>query len=182
MLGQYQITQQISSKAGRSTYLAEDFQTKQQVILKFLEFNELFAWEDLKLFEREAKTLKNLSYPFIPNYLDYFEVNETNRQGFVLVQSYINAPSLGELIAAGIKFSESEIIELAQKLLDILNYLHQLNPPVIHRDIKPSNILLNNRSGNSIGDVYLVDFGSVQTSVKKKVEQSLSLVAMAIFL
>jgi serine/threonine protein kinase len=39
---------------------------------------------------------------------------------------------------------------------------------VIHRDIKPSNILLGNRSGNSIGDVYLVDFGSVQTVAKKE--------------
>jgi hypothetical protein len=26
-----------------------------------------------------------------------------------------------------------------------------------------SNLLLGNRSGNSIGDVYLIDFGSVQT-------------------
>jgi len=34
---------------------------------------------------------------------------------------------------------------------------------VIHRDIKPSNILLKNRSGNSVGEVYLVDFGAVQT-------------------
>lgn len=49
-----------------------------------------------------------------------------------------------------------------------MNYLHKLNPPIIHRDIKPSNILLTNRSGNSIGDVYLVDFGSVQTVAKKE--------------
>lgn len=34
---------------------------------------------------------------------------------------------------------------------------------MIHRDIKPSNILLKNRSGNSVGEVYLVDFGAVQT-------------------
>ncbi|MHC5597648.1 MAG: serine/threonine protein kinase, partial [Nostoc sp.] len=48
-------------------------------------------------------------------------------------------------------------------VLEILVYLHGLYPPVIHRDIKPSNILLGDRSGNSIGQVYLVDFGSVQT-------------------
>src|SRR4028119_1692723 len=47
--------------------------------------------------------------------------------------------------------------------LDILAYLHPRQPPVIHRDIKPSNILLKNRSGNSVGEVYLVDFGAVQT-------------------
>lgn len=37
----------------------------------------------------------------------------------------------------------------------------------MHRDIKPSNILLGDRSGNSIGQVYLVDFGSVQTLASK---------------
>ena len=168
MLRRYQIKQQISQKAGRSTYLAVDSQTKEKVIIKILEFNQLFSWDDLKLFEREAKTLQNLSHPHIPNYLDYFEIEEKNRQGFALVQTYINAPSLAELIQQGIKFSEAEIIELAKKLLDILDYLHGLNPPVIHRDIKPSNILLTNRSGNSIGDVYLVDFGSVQTVAKKE--------------
>jgi serine/threonine protein kinase len=46
--------------------------------------------------------------------------------------------------------------------------LHDRNPPVIHRDIKPSNILLtNNRSAHQVGDLYLVDFGSVQTAVRE---------------
>ena len=49
-------------------------------------------------------------------------------------------------------------------MLSILTYLHQQNPPVIHRDLKPSNILITNRTGNSIGELYLVDFGSVQTA------------------
>ena len=155
-------------RIGDKTTLAEDFETNEQVVIKILEFNDLFCWQDLKLFEREAKTLQNLNHPHIPNYLDYFEINDENRLGFALVQTYIAAPSLAELIERGIKFSEAEIIELAKKLLDILNYFHRLNPPVIHRDIKPSNILLTNRSGNSIGDVYLVDFGSVQTVAKKE--------------
>ena len=46
-------------------------------------------------------------------------------------------------------------------------YLHEQNPPVIHRDIKPSNILLHSRSGHSVGQVYLVDFGSVQNQAAK---------------
>ena len=45
--------------------------------------------------------------------------------------------------------------------------VYSCNPPVIHRDIKPSNILLSNRTGNSIGELYLVDFGSVQTAASK---------------
>ena len=87
---------------------------------------------------------------------------------YALVQTYIDAPSIENIIQQGRKFTEAELIELAEKLLTILDYLHSCNPPIIHRDIKPSNILLSNRSGNSIGELYLVDFGSVQTTVSKE--------------
>jgi serine/threonine protein kinase len=56
-----------------------------------------------------------------------------------------------------------EVNNIAKAVLYILIYLHELNPPVIHRDITPSNILLGGLSGNSVGQVYLVGFGSMQT-------------------
>ena len=164
----YQIKELLSQKAGRRTFLAKDLQSQVPVVIKLLRFGDGFEWDDLKLFEREAATLKNLDHPEIPKYLDYFETDGIDTPGFALVQSYIEAPSLATLIARGRKFSEAGIIELADRLLDLLTYLHQQHPPVIHRDIKPSNILLGNCSGNSIGDVYLVDFGSVQTVAKKE--------------
>lgn len=58
--------------------------------------------------------------------------------------------------------------ELTKALLEILIYLHDRHPAVIHRDLKPSNILLGDRTGNSIGQVYLADFGSVQTLAAKE--------------
>ena len=130
-------------------------------------FDKDFQWDELKLFEREAKTLQNLAHPAIPKYLDYFEVKDRIYHGFALVQTYIDASSLDILIQQGRKFSETELIEFSDKLLGILNYLHGQIPIVIHRDIKPSNILIADRSGNSIGDIYLVDFGSVQTAATK---------------
>jgi len=41
---------------------------------------------------------------------------------------------------------------------EILIYLHELSPPVLHRDIKPSNLIINSEN-----NVYLVDFGAVQS-------------------
>ncbi|NCQ76365.1 MAG: protein kinase, partial [Microcystis aeruginosa W13-13] len=120
------------------------------------------------LFEREAETLKHLDCRSIPEYIDYFEVQTDTYQGFALVQSYIEAKSLKEQIENGRKFSEAELQELAKSILGILIYLHGLNPPVIHRDLKPSNILLKDRSGHSIGNVYLIDFGSVQTVAQQE--------------
>ncbi len=159
----YNVQQQLVKKAGRRTLLARDLETQELVVVKLLSFGNDFEWDDLKLFEREAETLKTLSHASIPRYLDYFELDSANGKGFALVQTYIAAKSLEEHLKAGRSFSESEVKELAKALLEILTYLHGRQPPVIHRDIKPSNILLGERSGNSIGQVYLVDFGSVQT-------------------
>ena len=159
----YQCDRRLGKQAGRQTLLARDLKTQQQVVVKLLSFSSDFNWEDLKLFEREVETLKSLSHPAIPRYLDSFEIDTPNRKGFALVQTYIEAKSLQEYLSDGRTFSESEVKQLATALLDILAYLHQRQPPVIHRDIKPSNILLKNRSGNSVGEVYLVDFGAVQT-------------------
>lgn len=159
----YEIQQQLGKKAGRRTLLARDLLTQEFVIIKLLIFGGDFEWDDLKLFEREAETLKSLSHPFIPRYLDYFEVNSPTINGFALVQTYISAQTLDQYLKAGQIFTEAEVKQIAKALLEILCYLHGLHPPAIHRDIKPSNILLGDRSVNSIGQVYLVDFGSVQT-------------------
>ncbi len=168
LVNRYQIREQLSKKAGRRTFLAQDLQSENLVIIKILGFDSDFQWDDLKLFEREATTLQCLEHPAIPKYLDYFDVEESNIRGFALIQSYIDAPSLERVVKEGRKFSEPEAIELADRLLSILTYLHDRLPPVIHRDIKPSNILLTNHADGSIGDLYLVDFGSVQTATSKE--------------
>lgn len=159
----YEISQQLGRNAGRRTFLARDLQTGELVVVKLLLFGGDFEWDDLKLFEREAQTLQSLEHRAIPRYLDYFELNSPKAKGFALVQTYISAKSLESYITSGRTFSESELKEISFAILEILAYLHSRTPPVIHRDIKPSNILLGDRTGNSVGQVYLVDFGSVQT-------------------
>ncbi|NJO78947.1 MAG: serine/threonine protein kinase [Cyanobacteria bacterium RM1_2_2] len=168
LANRYPIERLLGKSAGRRTLLARDFQTHERVVIKVLLFNSEFEWNDLKLFEREAEALQSLSHRAIPRYLNHFDVDTTLGKGFALVQTYIAAQSLEDQLQAGRSFSEAELKQLAVALLEILHYLHQQNPLIIHRDIKPSNILLGDRSGNSIGQVYLVDFGSVQTLAAKQ--------------
>lgn len=163
----YEVQRQLGKQTGRQTLLARDLQTQKLVVIKQLFLGSDFEWQDLKLFEREAETLKALSHPAIPRYLDYLEIDEPNSKSFALVQTYVKGKTLEEHLKAGRTFSEIEVKELAKSLLEILIYLHEQNPPVIHRDIKPSNILLHSRSGHSVGQVYLVDFGSVQNQAAK---------------
>jgi serine/threonine protein kinase len=160
----YQVQSLLGRQTGRRTFLARDLQTEQLVVLKLLLFGPDFTWDDLKLFEREAEVLKSLDLPTIPKYLDCFDVDTELGKGFVLVQTYIEAKSLQNWLDVGRTFSEEDLISIAKQLLSILDYLHSRQPAVIHRDIKPSNILLGDRSGNSPGQVYLVDFGSVKTA------------------
>lgn len=164
----YEIQNQLGKNPGRKTLLAKDLETQELVVVKLLNFDNEFDWQDLKLFEREAQILKEISHPAIPKYLDYFKVDSDNSKGFGLVQTYIPAKSLEEHIQAGRTFNEAEVKQIAKALLEVLNYLHTRQPAVIHRDIKPSNILLENRSGNHVGDVYLVDFGSVKTTAQQQ--------------
>lgn len=159
----YEIQQQLAKKAGRRTLLARDLLSRELVVVKLLTFSDDFEWDDLKLFEREAQTLKALSHPAIPRYLDYLELAAEKSKGFALVQTYVAGKSLEEYLQVGRTFAEADVKEIAKALLQILAYLHSRQPSVVHRDIKPSNILLGNRSAHSVGQVYLVDFGSVQT-------------------
>jgi serine/threonine protein kinase len=126
------------------------------VVLKLLPFGGQVQWEELKLLEREAQVLKHLKHDRIPQYIDYFSVDD-RILWFVLVQQYIPGASLKELLAQGQRFTETEVRQIAAEVLQILIYLHELSPPVIHRDIKPSNLIrgIDHR-------IYLVDFGAVQ--------------------
>jgi serine/threonine protein kinase len=77
------------------------------------------------------------------------------------VQQLVEGKSLAQAIADGWHGSEEDIKQIAEQVLDVLIYLHELKPPVIHRDIKPQNVILQpNRK------IALVDFGAVQDTYR----------------
>ncbi|MGA9382049.1 MAG: serine/threonine-protein kinase [Phormidium sp.] len=133
--------------------------TQGRVAIKVLSLNRAQDWKALELFEREARVLSNLNHPCLPKYLDYFQVETPNNHSFYLVQELVEGRSLYSLVQSGWHATENEIRQLASQILDILNYLHQLTPPVIHRDLKPQNIIRSKDGG-----IFLVDFGAVKTT------------------
>jgi serine/threonine protein kinase len=131
-----------------------------QYTIKLLAFSPQLQWEEVKLFEREAQVLKTLNHSKIPRYRDYFETESSRDNSllwFALVQDYIAGFSLQELINQNVTFTEKQLKNFAKQILEVLVYLHSLNPPILHRDIKPSNLILGQDN-----QLYLVDFGSVQ--------------------
>ncbi|MGB5768302.1 MAG: serine/threonine-protein kinase [Crocosphaera sp.] len=157
----YQLQKRLGHTAtGHQTWLGIEEISQENVTLKLLAFSPQMQWEELKLFEREAKILKDLQHSRIPKYRDYFDLNKDLGGGvawFGLVQDYIPGSSLEELLEKGKVFTEEETYNIALEILEILIYLHELNPLVIHRDIKPSNLILGEDN-----HIYLIDFGAVQ--------------------
>ncbi|MBE9217010.1 serine/threonine protein kinase [Plectonema cf. radiosum LEGE 06105] len=162
LVERYQLQRVLGKSAIRQTWLARDLTNQEQVVVKLLTANDQLQWYDIQLFEREAKVLRQLNHLRIPQYYDDF-VLERDVIYFALVQEYIAAKSIKELLASGKIFSETEVREIAIAVLKILIYLHKLNPPVLHRDIKPSNLLLDESTNKN--QIYLVDFGAVQDRV-----------------
>ncbi len=153
------------------TYAAQDLQTDQSVALKVLSLRRAADWKKLELFEREAKVLAELNHPSIPRYIDYFQVDSDQDRSFYIAQQLAPGQSLEQWIEAGWRPSEEEVELLATQLLDVLVYLQTLLPPVFHRDIKPQNIIRHEN-----GQLFLVDFGSVQDTYRQSITQGSTVV------
>lgn len=109
----------------------------------------------LDRFENEASILQKLDHPKIVKLVDYFI--EDHR--VYLVLEYIKGTSLREYVAREGALPAVEVFALVESMLEILNYLHTLSPPVVHRDFTPDNLITDRSEG-----VKLIDFNVAQQS------------------
>ena len=108
-----------------------------------------------RLFEQEARLLRDLDHVNIPKIAGFFE--EKGRA--CLVMEFVWGESLEKrLDATNAPLLETDVIKWAIQLCDALQYLHSLQPPIIFRDMKPSNVMVTNT-----GLVKLIDFGIART-------------------
>lgn len=111
------------------------------------------AQKAAQLFEQEAVRLDELgNHPQIPDLLAY--CSQEQRQ--YLVQEFINGQNLAQELEEEGAFSETQIRQLLNDLLPILQFVHE--GQVIHRDIKPENIIRRNSNQRLV----LVDFGAAK--------------------
>lgn len=151
----YRIKSILGQGAYGTVYTAEDSQVSNAIwaVKEIWEPNLAFdeKAEAVERFDREARILKNLNHPGLPKVVDFF----SSGQGHYLVMEYIEGRNFEDFCKqkeGNIK--QDEIIPWLIKICDILDYLHNQNPPVIYRDLKPSNIIIT-----SGGRVKLIDFG-----------------------
>ncbi|NEO86009.1 MAG: protein kinase [Spirulina sp. SIO3F2] len=105
------------------------------------------------LFRKEAELLKTLTaHPQLVTVQDYFA--RDNR--FYLVQDWLPGTTLAEQLAADAQFSEADVIDLLQQLLDILTIVH--DHTTVHGNLSPESILLHPFEQSWL----LKDFGAVR--------------------
>jgi serine/threonine protein kinase len=104
-------------------------------------------------FNREARVLATLTHPSIPQVIDYF----AERGRHYLVMEFVAGGDLQhqlDALGVGGRIDEAKTILWARQILEVLQFLHSQEPPIIYRDLKPANIMIDQH-----GRAMLVDFG-----------------------
>ncbi|MBG1266109.1 serine/threonine protein kinase [Nostoc sp. WHI] len=153
----YKIIEKLADGGFGETYLAEDLDIpanpKPKCVVKRLQ-PQMINPEVVRLFGKEGETLYRLgqNHNKIPKLFAYFQEN----QEFYLIQEFIDGHDLKREINPSKPWSEVQVKQLLQEILEVLEYVHENN--VIHRDIKPENIMRRRHDGKLI----LIDFGAVK--------------------
>lgn len=108
-------------------------------------------------FEQEAELLAQVVHDALPRVYNYFKASGA----CFLVMEFVPGMTLAEYVTQQPQgyLNAVEALRLVEPLIDALDYLHTLNPPLIHRDIKPQNVRITPKY-----KVFLVDFGIAKLS------------------
>jgi serine/threonine protein kinase len=157
----YRIEQLIKLGGMGAVYLSLDGRLNRYCVVKEMLSNYGSLQEKAyaeKRFKVEARMLSQLENYHLPTVYDYF----IEKGRYYLVMSYIEGVDLNDVLelegTPGLP--EELVIEWSVQILDVLDYLHNQDPPVVYRDIKPGNIMLNKD-----GRVMLIDFGIARTII-----------------
>ncbi|MBV6621705.1 MAG: serine/threonine protein kinase [Rivularia sp. (in: Bacteria)] len=121
----------------------------------------------IELFNHEAMRLEELGkHRQIPELLAYF--TQDDRQ--YLLQEFIDGLNLGQELQQNGVYNETQIHQLLDELLRILQFCHQKQ--IIHRDIKPENIIRRQNPAKLKGQIVLVDFGASKVVTQASMNQT----------
>jgi len=127
-------------------YRARDTRLERSVAVKVLPSHLSSSEEVRQRFEREAKTISQLSHPHICALYDVNREGETE----YLVMELLEGETLAGRLAKG-PLPLEQVLRFGIEIADALDKAHRQG--IVHRDLKPGNVMLT-KSG-----VKLLDFG-----------------------
>jgi serine/threonine protein kinase/Tol biopolymer transport system component len=145
-LGPYEILAPIGAGGMGEVYRARDTRLERTVAVKVLPEHLSESAEVRQRFEREARTISQLSHPHICALYDV-----GNQDGVeYLVMEYLEGETLAGRLAKG-PLPLEQTLRYGAEIADALEKAHRQG--IVHRDLKPGNVMLTS-SG-----VKLLDFG-----------------------
>jgi formylglycine-generating enzyme required for sulfatase activity/tRNA A-37 threonylcarbamoyl transferase component Bud32 len=137
-------------------YMAQDVNDNEWYIIK--EAASTDREEQLKLMvylTQEREALIRLKHPSIVKAYELF----IESGDCYLVLEYIDGRVMEHIIEEHMPefLPEEAVLNWAIQIADVLDYLHNQDPPIIYRDLKPDNIMVN-REGN----IKVIDFGATR--------------------
>ena len=145
-LGPYEILAPIGAGGMGEVYRARDTRLARTVAVKVLPQHVSPSPEARQRFEREAKTISQLSHPHICALYDVGSQEGTE----YLVMELLDGETLADRLARG-PLPLEQTLRFGIEIADALNAAHRHG--IVHRDLKPGNVMLT-KSG-----VKLLDFG-----------------------
>jgi serine/threonine-protein kinase len=152
--GKYEILTEVGRGGMSIVYLARDNRLNKQWAVKEIKDDGKKSTKTLlKGLEREANILKNVDHPVLPRIVDII-----NQEGVIyVVMDFIEGTTISDRLKKEGAQPQETVIEWGLQLASALDYLHNMNPPVIYRDMKPSNVMIKPEGG-----VKLIDFGTAK--------------------
>ncbi|MBQ8316794.1 MAG: protein kinase [Lachnospiraceae bacterium] len=152
--GKYEIWKEVGRGGMSIVYLARDNRLNKQWAVKEIKNDGSKSTTTLlKGLEREANILKNVDHPVLPRIVDII-----NQEGTIyVVMDFIEGTTISDRLKKEGAQPQELVIEWGLQLASALDYLHNMNPPVIYRDMKPSNVMIKPEGG-----VKLIDFGTAK--------------------
>ena len=145
-LGPYEILAPLGAGGMGEVYRARDTRLDRTVAIKVLLSDVSASPEARQRFEREAKTISQLSHPHICALYDVGSYEGIE----YLVMEYLEGETLSDRLARG-PLPLEQTLRHGIEIADALDKAHRQG--IVHRDLKPGNVMLT-KSG-----VKLLDFG-----------------------
>jgi Tol biopolymer transport system component len=145
-LGPYEILAPLGAGGMGEVYKARDTRLERTVAVKVLPSHMSASPEVRQRFEREAKTISQLSHPHICALYDVGREGETE----YLVMELLEGETLSDRLGKGALPLE-QTLRYGTEIADAMDKAHRQG--IVHRDLKPGNVMLT-KSG-----VKLLDFG-----------------------
>ena len=144
----YEILKSIGEGGMANVYLAHDIILDRDVAIKVLRGDLENDEKFIRRFQREAKSVSDLSHP---NIVEVYDVGEEEGQHYIVME-YIDGKTLKQLVQKRGALTVPEVIDIMSQLTDGLAQAHDAY--IIHRDIKPQNIMILDN-----GIIKITDFG-----------------------